>query len=157
VATVWQGNTLVYSAADVGAPRPLAPFTHDDVSIYPFGWFINYGGWLVDSGSGSGPALLAGREMGSASVPVSPFEPGGLEGLEKLMQTSAKNSWIFDLKHAYGDDDVAQLVERFKHHPALRGWYIADGEMQWEALLCCMCCWRPALCVKDIKTFTCLY
>jgi hypothetical protein len=43
VATVWQGNTLVYSAADVGAPRPLAPFTHDDVSIYPFGWFINYG------------------------------------------------------------------------------------------------------------------
>lgn len=40
---------------------------------FPFGWFVNYGGWLVNK-----PEFLNGPEMG-ISVPVSPFEPGGTE------------------------------------------------------------------------------
>lgn len=128
-ATVWHGDTVVHRAADGGAPRPLPPIRRGASNTYPFGWFVNYGGWLAEN-FGSGSALLSGLEMGSVNAPVSPFEPGGLEGLEKVMAGAPKRSWIFDLKHVHEDEEVAKLVTRFKDHPALRGWYIADGKRE---------------------------
>ena len=126
-ATVWHGNTEVHRAVDGGAPKPLPPIRQSASTNYPFGWFVNYGGWLAsDLSRGSG--LLTGLEMGSVNAPVSPFGPGGLEGLEKVMADAPKKSWIFDLKHVHSDDELAKLVARFKKHPALRGWYIADGK-----------------------------
>ena len=93
-------------------------------SVFPFGWFVNYGGWLGKDGE---HAEASGRleDLGSAIVPVAPFEPGGLDGLAVLLDKAPRGSWILDLKHA-DDAEASIVVSRFKEHPAVRGWYIAD-------------------------------
>ena len=91
-------------------------------TVFPFGWFVNYGGWLSNDAEAAAERLAG---LGSANLPVAPFEPGGVEGLAVLLDQAPRGSWIVDLKHA-SDAEVAAMVGRFKTHPSVRGWYVAD-------------------------------
>jgi len=105
--------------------KPLNLRSSNDNESFPFGWFVNYGGWLA-SPDHQDSATLSDQLLGTVLCPVSPYEPGGWDKVEEIMTNSPPNSWLIDLQHMRNLDEIRDVILRFKESGALRGWYLAD-------------------------------
>jgi len=90
-------------------------------SFFPFGYFIS---WPLIAANMS----QVNETIGNILHPVSPYDDD-LDVVEAALNASgnAGVQWMYDMRHSTADlAAIAQQVNRFKEHPAVFSWYIAD-------------------------------
>ena len=77
----------------------------------------------------TGMAIAGDSTVGNMVHPVSPFDPGGLDAVERFLgwATEAGVRWEHDMRHLTADPTaIISQIERFKTSPAVLSWYISD-------------------------------
>eukprot|EP00300_Choanocystis_sp_HF-7_P031653 c4119_g1_i1.p1 GENE.c4119_g1_i1~~c4119_g1_i1.p1 ORF type:complete len:562 (+),score=131.29 c4119_g1_i1:44-1729(+) len=96
----------------------------DPKLYFAYGWFVS---WPLIANNQ--PNTTHNKFIGNMVHPVSPYEPGGLEAVEQVLNASASVNlqWMYDMRHnTQNITAITEQVTRFREYPGIFSWYIAD-------------------------------